>query len=109
MAVSNLKNNISIIDSGITDGWAWRKYSDGVAECWIKLFDSTSSTQHTFSKNLPFTFAEAPVILSSGGNTANIDSGTRNTDGNETAVGAYVTATWSNSAWCYLYVIGKWR
>jgi hypothetical protein len=59
-----------IVSQGITDGWIWRKWNSGVAECWFSGI-SDISAQATIDAGLycawgtldfPFLFDSAPVV-----------------------------------------------
>lgn len=41
MATSELRNNASIVESGTSGTWTYRKWSDGTAECWGKKSSSS--------------------------------------------------------------------
>ena len=50
-----------VIEQGATDGWTWRKWNSGLAECWYNYSYSlpaakASNEQIDFTYNLPFTF-----------------------------------------------------
>ena len=64
----------TLIESGNSDGWTYRKWDDGIAECWKTLSVSTaisnSSNAGWYSSGelsqtnlvLPFTFIERPTV-----------------------------------------------
>lgn len=62
-----------IYSSGETDGWTWRKYSDGIAECWRRVsqvVDITNSKGYMYygacqDISFPFTFKDVPVCHTS--------------------------------------------
>ncbi len=63
-----------IYDSGETDGWSWRKYSDGIAECWRRVsqvVDITNGPKNYMyygacqDVSFPFTFKAVPVCHTS--------------------------------------------
>ena len=63
-----------IYDSGETDGWSWRKYSDGIAECWRRVsqvVDITIGPKNYMyygacqDVSFPFTFKAVPVCHTS--------------------------------------------
>ena len=63
-----------IYDSGVTDGWTWRKYSDGIAECWRRVsqvVDITNGPKNYMyygacqDVSFPFTFKAVPVCHTS--------------------------------------------
>lgn len=59
----------AIIDHGTTDGWYWRKYANGTAECWIRVTQTVDVSTAWGSLyygaaqvvQFPFTFAYVPV------------------------------------------------
>ena len=69
-----------ILEMGETDGWMWRKWQSGIAECW-KTVEHTTKVATAWGnlyvgntavprQNYPFVFAEKPtesVALTSGG------------------------------------------
>lgn len=63
-----------LYDSGVTDGWSWRKYSDGIAECWRRVsqvVDITNGPKNYMyygacqDVSFPFKFKEVPVCHTS--------------------------------------------
>ena len=62
-----------IYESGVTDGWTWIKYGDGIAECWRRsgqIVDITNSKGMMYygackAETFPFTFAAVPVCHTS--------------------------------------------
>ena len=63
-----------LYDSGVTDGWSWRKYSDGIAECWRRVsqvVDITNGPKNYMyygvcqDVSFPFTFKAVPVCHTS--------------------------------------------
>ena len=66
----------SIADEGTSNGWTYRLWSDGTAECWCKVqFTTNISTAwgnlyssgaiSSTNKTFPFTFTEIPVVTAS--------------------------------------------
>ncbi len=57
-----------VVAQGITDGWTWRKWNSGIAECWATIgYDAHTSYSnssglyyHKEVVTLPFVFVEAP-------------------------------------------------
>lgn len=45
MATSTIRNLPSIVEQGTSGMWTYRKWSDGVSECWGKVQWQTSYTQ----------------------------------------------------------------
>ena len=69
-----------VISTGVSGEWRYRKWNSGIAECWIsnKNFGNDhlspwGSIYSTYSSRsfgaYPFTFAEAPCVILSPGNT----------------------------------------
>ena len=63
-----------LYESGVTDGWTWRKYSDGIAECWRRVsqvVDITNGPKNYMyygacqDVSFPFTFKAVPVCHTS--------------------------------------------
>ena len=84
-----------IISEGETDGWYWRRYDSGIAECWRRVKNTNKSISTAFGTALfygeadevefPFSFYTAPVV------NATLESGSalilmswQGTDGNGT-------------------------
>lgn len=79
---------------GLTDGWYWRKYTDGTAECWKRVKNTSRDISTQFGSmyygncdevEFPFSFYSAPIV------NASVESGTalilmswQGTDGNGT-------------------------
>lgn len=117
MATSTITNNPSIVESGTSGIWTYRKWSDGTAECWGtwsgsktcsggngSLYD-TSGTQ-----TLPFTFASAPRVMTnavaSGGYFAYVGV----TTGVSSLTLQFICSNNSARTWTVnFYVIGKWE
>lgn len=69
----------SIISQGLTDGWYWRKYANGTAECWRRVKNEKKDITTPFGSmfyancdevDFPFSFYSAPVVI------ATVESGT---------------------------------
>lgn len=63
-----------LYESGVTDGWTWRKYSDGIAECWRRVSQVVDITNGPKGYmyygacqdiSFPFAFKEIPVCHAS--------------------------------------------
>ncbi len=109
-----------IIQTGITNGWSWAKYSSGACELWTKLtFDSTSITWTTFASNFksgsvsityPFNITDA--IINATMDTCDINIGwiaqakaTASTGGSLVIVRDGDTGTITVN----IHITGKWR
>ena len=57
-----------VVESGAKNGWSYRKWDSGIAECWGR-FSHTAATADfvSFMKDYPFAFSEAPCVTVSGG------------------------------------------
>ena len=106
------------IEIGTSGIWTYRKWSSGVAECWGKLSNQKttppwSNMQVQASIDLPFAFAENPVVACSGGQYASAGSHLLYVDATKISVGAYMqcTATPSDTAYCtfHFQVKGRWK
>lgn len=112
---------------GITNGWIWRKWQSGVAECFKNLSFSTgvknqwgnvytSGAVSITNQTLPFEFKEIPIVLATmsnngwGGILMQPGGAYRPT---KTTTGTFEVArgTQAESAYYYLnyHVIGKWK
>lgn len=83
-----------LFEQGEKDGWYWRKYADGIAECWRRVKNEARDISTAFGSmfygncdevTFPFSFYSAPVV------NATVESGTalsllswQGTDGNGT-------------------------
>ena len=61
----------AILTQGLTDGWYWRKYANGIAECWRKVNNSSRDVTTQFGNmyygncdevTFPFTFYTIPMV-----------------------------------------------
>lgn len=116
-----------IYDQGETNGWYWRKYSDGIAECWRRVKNAARDINTLFGNmyyancdevTFPFSFYSAPVV------NATVESGTalilmswQGTDGNGTATASKpasyrvlrpTTITGASFTIAY-HAIGRWK
>ena len=117
----------TLIESGISDGWAYRKWDDGLAECWKTLSVSTAisnaSTGGWYSSGelsatnlaLPFTFIERPTAITSvmpTGNTWAVIFPS-NTGGSTTRTGSYQlmsTSSFTSKSYLISYQVrGRWK
>ena len=126
MAVSNLKNNISIIEqdtetiSSVT--WTYRKWSDGTAECWcltphVSKTISTSYGSGFYGAKDNYYFPIGLFASSEISVTASLrDSGSIGTwfsiqNISTTDIGGYVFSITSNTVNLRLgiHAIGRWK
>ena len=119
MAESKLINNISIVESGTDGMWTYRKWSDGIVECWGKNVSTAavSAGYNFFATSLPKLFIQSfePICTFSGGITGVANSWV-----------AYQKAQWATDhwyidgylgngggattgGWYYVHVIGRWK
>lgn len=117
-----------IVEYGITDGWMWRKWNSGFAECWCKKSVTTTITTawgSLFSSGpltasdltFPFTFKDVPTVnvtvTNNGAGVFLMASGswappTVSTSGAFELVRA-ISATTSNSYGLNYQVNGRWK
>lgn len=114
-----------VIAEGETDGWAWRKYSSGVAECWknISMPSSTSGTTslgtgatgiyyNSVLFNYPFEFVTEPVISATayetGSGAAFAEIGDNHT---KTRAQVYMCGTSAaiTHGKAFTHIIGRWK
>lgn len=93
-----------IIDEGVTDGWRYRKWSNGFCECWRKQGKTRSGTSTNFSITFPFEFAFPPTASVSGGATGNINAYPAYVQTTTTGIDAYVNASSGSQVWLGIYV-----
>lgn len=116
-----------IFEQGENDGWYWRKYADGIAECWRRVKNAARDINTQFGSmyyancdevTFPFTFYSAPIVI------ATVESGTalsllswQGTDGNGTTTATKpasyrvirpTTITGASFTIAY-YAIGRWK
>ena len=98
-----------VVEQGTSGSWTYRKWNSGTLEQWATMEQSASATQHNFNGNFAIPFIQKPVMVASGGNVSNIDSGVRYCNATATSYDIYVTATWSNASYLQVYAIGRWK
>lgn len=124
----NGQEQITVEEEGESDGWYYRKWSNGVAECWMTLEHSTTITKtwgtmyvgNTLMdrQNYPFVFTSKPFELATllnGSNAAWIFAESQGNGVN----GAYASAIYnvcrpssvstSQTFYINIYVRGNWR
>lgn len=114
-----------IVEQGTTNGWLWRKWNSGIAECWIKLTMEGSFTRTWGSLyeafpfdpvNYPFAFVEVPFEFVTPGNNgvgAWVERNSSDTQ-STTLSGTYqlirpAKDTTEYTLMVSLYVVGKWQ
>ena len=109
-----------IIDQGTSGDWYYRKWSDGILECWLHKNIGTVNAKGSFggtyygdtSLTLPVTFARDPAAFASG----YWDSGmawmnARDFTDNLTKIRIqfYKNSPGNAEALLHLYLIGEWK
>lgn len=52
-----------IVGQGITDGWTWRKWNSGIAECWCDYsYMPTTTGNEGVNVDYPFDFNSPPIV-----------------------------------------------
>jgi hypothetical protein len=117
-------NNVEIdyiVEQGETNGWFYRKWNSGIAECWQVYYGNGINAgvnnmngfyySNPFTVNLPFAFANIPTVTVDGGSLANMNFarvfGVTNDRFTVTVVGA-VSLT-NVSVTLHFRAIGKWK
>lgn len=116
-----------VVAQGVTNGWTWRKWHSGVAECWkIHTFTTTINTAFgslycgnaTARQEYPFPFVEKPVenvTLQSGAKQAILycEAGGHGVNGVSSSarynVFHPVAVTTSQTFYLSFHVRGKWK
>lgn len=100
-----------------TDGiWTYRKWNSGIAECWGRATTHSvadwSNTQAVCTVTLPFTFAELPIVASSGGQVGLAGSYITYTESTTTKIISYMKCSAEPTAGSYCWfdfqVKGRW-
>ena len=116
-----------IVEQGTKNGWYYRKWNKGIAECW-KIAEFTTTINTAFGsmycgnaaarQNYPFTFAEKPVetVTLQSGSTQGILYCESNGNGvNGVSASARYNVfrpgamTTSSTFYLSFYVVGKWK
>ena len=117
----------AILSEGVTDDWYWRKYANGIAECWRRVRNAARDVSTQFGSlyyancdevEFPFGFYTAPVV------EATVESGTalilmswQGSDGNGTTTATKpasyrvvrpTTITGASFTIAY-HAIGRWK
>lgn len=115
--ISKLTNTPMIVESGTSGIWTYRKWSNGIAECWgTYTSGSVSATAvngwyyGVISTNFPFTFMNVPVCVASG----KWDTGVSWITARDVAVGsvtmhAVKNGTGAAAVSARIYAIGTWK
>lgn len=108
-----------IVSSGYSDGWYYRKWNSGKAECWgrISVTKSHYTTLNGFycyygAVTYPFTFTENPRYyynVQVGSGFAMPGSATQGESTTGTNWYAVANASGSQSCKIHMYVYGKWK
>lgn len=108
--LARITNTPLVVETGTSGNWYYRKWSDGMAECWANFYDGTVTTSHQFTGNYPITFISIPCLQASGYNVAETDGGVRYArSASATNYEVYVKGSWNHDAYCYIYAIGRWK
>ena len=72
-----------IIEEGEKDGWFYRKWNSGIAECWKLYYENGVNIgannfngfyySHGIKVSYPFTFTNLPTVVVDGGSTGNVN------------------------------------
>lgn len=110
MATSNITNNPSIVESGTSGIWTYRKWSDGTAECWGKSTNSAGAAQRNYRINYPTgLFISEPVLSACGNCDGAVNSGVRYVNTTAIFCDVWITSESAAASKLYVYAIGKWK
>lgn len=83
VSINNVPMTDFIVEQGEADGWFYRKWNSGFAECWKVHYENGVNAAEsnyngfyysgTISVPFPFTFANLPTVTVDGGSTANMN------------------------------------
>ena len=111
-----------IVEQGTSDGWAYRKWASGVAECWAKITQTVTPgdawagtlnlVPYVITVTTPIEFTGIDCVNASAyvGNGHTITSWVSDTPPNEISIPAlslYLTGQQECKA--YVYVMGRWK
>lgn len=108
-AINEVEARPYIVESGTSGNWYYRKWSDGIAECWANFYDGTVTISHQFTGTYPITFIAIPCLQATGCNVAETDGGVRYAYSTATAYEVYIKGAWQHDAYCYIYATGRWK
>lgn len=108
-----------IVDAGTSNGWTYRKWSNGDAECWKELYGTyTAGVALNITSNLPFPFSEIPIAtgvltqLSLASSTYNLVISCTKNSIYVSVEGSFVSgssAPHTSSANVSVHVLGRWK
>lgn len=109
-----------IVSQGSTDGWTWRKWNSGIAECWrYYQYLPTATGDQAFSVSYPFSFVSGdyPIVTTTLGmngtlaNSALACDAVGNLPNRETACNLFLRGITSKSYMIavHIHVLGRWR
>lgn len=118
--IAKLTNTPMVVEEGTSGIWTYRKWSNGIAECWGKFTRSSSlaaSSHVAIGGALPSLFINnAPIATGCGGGQAqpNAFLAYTNVYGSSGAYGidCYIRNNGGSacaSQWAYFYVKGTWK
>ena len=108
MAESKIRNIVSIVESGTSGIWTYRKWSDGTAECWGT---STASTGSYYGSSAVYVggVVYAPSAWVSGDAYCNVAWSEVNTTHINIYVKCYTQVAAGTAASVRHYAIGRWK
>lgn len=117
----------AVVEAGITDGWTWRKWASGIAECWcnytctgVKATSSWGSMYESSGYSLcdyPFAFTNVPTqnvhVIGTGGSAffayQYSDRGPTATNAGEIVFYRPTSASTAQDVILSIQVIGRWK
>lgn len=109
-----------IVSKGSTDGWTWRKWNSGIAECWRYYQHTPTATgDQAFSVNYPFSFVtnDYPIVTTTLGMNGTLATSALACDavGNlpnrETKCNIFLRGITSKAYMIavHIHVLGRWK
>ena len=111
-----------IVEQGVRDGWAYRKWASGVAECWAKITQTVTPgdawagtlnlTPYLITVTTPIEFTGIDCVNASAyvGNGHTITSSVSDTPPNKISIPALsLYLTGQQECRAYVHVMGRWK
>ena len=119
MATSIIKNNPSIVEQGTSGMWHYRKWSDGIAECWGIFSENTVSITTTYGnafygalRTVSFPsglFVDRPTVSLSLRNSNGVWAGKHGLSATFVSYYPYCAKSGNQTIEESVYAIGRWK
>ena len=119
MATSKIRNTPSIIEQGTSGIWTYRKWSDGIAECWGIFSENTVSITTTYGnafygalRTVSFPsglFVDRPTVSLSLRNSNGVWAGKHGLSATFVSYYPYCAKSGNQTIEESVYAIGRWK